>query len=386
QHYAMSDHFYQSTFGESTPQHMNLISGNIHGAICVEVNLDTGKETGKKLDNCSVEKDTGNGKKRTIPAVADGTMISNVDPEYDICSGVKPAASTSTAATSTAIGNAIAPKIGYKIEMTGKNLGDLLTKNHISWGWFSAGFKLPTTEPCKDREEHSGLKDYYPDVEPFQYYAQTSNKDHKLPTAKIGDTDQANHQYGLSDFWKSVNAGYMPDVSFIKAPTYQDGHPGISDPKAEQTFLVNTINDIEKSQHWPNTAIILTWDDSGGFYDHPMPPIISKSNDPKNDELYGPTTLCNPSPAEKITQNDKCGYGPRIPMLIISPYAKENFVEYNKSTDFTSILKFIEDNWNLGRIGGGSLDNKAQSLDNMFDFKSPNVTPIILNSSTGEKN
>ncbi len=385
QHFAMSDHFYQSTFGESTPQHMNLISGNVHGAICVEVYIDTGKETGKKLDNCSVEKDTGNGKKRTIPAVAGGTMISNVDPEYDVCSGAKPAASTATAATPTAIGNAIAPKIGYKIEMKGQNIGDLLTKNHISWGWFSGGFKLPTTGGCDNREEHSGLKDYYPDVAPFQYYAQTSNKDHKLPTAKIGDTDQANHQYGLSDFWKSVNAGYMPDVSFIKAPTYQDGHPGISNPLAEQTFLVNTINSIEKSKQWPNTAIILTWDDSGGFYDHLMPPIISKSNDPKNDELYGPIILCNPSPAEKITQNDKCGYGPRIPMLIISPYAKENFIEYNKSTDFTSILKFIEDNWNLGRIWGGSLDAKAQSLDNMFDFKSQHISPLILNPSTGEK-
>ncbi len=72
-------------------------------------------------------------------------------------------------------------------------------------------------------------------------------------------------------------------------------------------------------------------------------------------------------------------------MLIISPYAKENFVEYTQSTDFTSILKFIEDNWNLGPIGGGSLDTKAQSLDNMFDFKSPHIVPLILNPSSGEK-
>ncbi len=300
QHFAMSDHFYQSTFGESTPQHMNLVSGNIHGAVCVEVNLDTGKETGKKLDNCLVEKDMGNGKKRTIPAVADGTLISNVDPEYDICSGAKSASYTAAAATtSTATGNAIAPKIGYKIEMKGQNIGDLLTKNHISWGWFSGGFKLPTTGGCKDREEHSGLKDYYPDVDPFQYYAQTANEGHKLPTVNIGDTDQANHQYGLSEFWKAVNAGYMPDVSFIKSPTYQQGHPGLSDPLAEQTFLVNTINGIEKSKQWPNTAIILTWDDSGGFYDHMMPSIISKSNDLKNDALYGPTTLCNLPPQQR---------------------------------------------------------------------------------------
>ena len=94
---------------------------------------------------------------------------------------------------------------------------------------------------------------------------------------------------------------------------------------------------------------------------------------------YGFNHLCNPTPAATITQKDKCGYGPRIPLLIISPYAKENFVEYSQNTDFTSILKFIEDNWNLGQIGGGSLDYKANSLNNMFEFKSPNYNTLILN-------
>jgi phospholipase C len=109
------------------------------------------------------------------------------------------------------------------------------------------------------------------------------------------------------------------------------------------------------------------------------------ADDPKNDALYGPTTLCNPPPAAKITQNDKCGYGPRIPVLVVSPYAKLNFVDHTP-TDFTSILKFIEDNWNLGQIGSGSLDTKANSLDSMFDFRSPpHTAPLILNPSTGQK-
>ncbi len=152
----------------------------------------------------------------------------------------------------------------------------------------------------------------------------------------------------------------------------------------EQTFLVDTINRIEKSKYWPDTAIILTWDDSGGFYDHLMPPIVSPSDDPNNDALYGPT-LCNPHHQRSITQNDKCGYGPRIPLLIISPYARENFVEYTKPTDFTSILKFIEDNWGLGQIGSGSLDANANSLHSMFHFKlAPHTTPLILDPSTGE--
>lgn len=363
QHFAMSDHFYQSTFGESTPQHMNLVSGNTHGAYCYDI------LTKKELPDCLVKKD-----KRTIPAVVEKTMISNVDPEYDICSEAKPAGSTGIPT--------------YKIEMKGQNIGDLLNKKDISWGWFSAGFKLVTKGDCNKREKHGGLYDYFPDVEPFQYYKSTSNEQHLPPTsvAKIGDkTDLANHQYSLGEFWEAVNNGYMPAVSFIKAPTYQQGHPGLSDPLAEQTFLVKTINGIEQSKQWPHTAIILTWDDSGGFYDHVMPPIVSPSDDPKNDALYGPTTLCNPPPAAKITQNDKCGYGPRIPLLIISPYAKENFVEYTKPTDFTSILRFIEDNWDLGQIDSGSLDAYTNSLDSIFDFKSPpHTTPLILDPTTGE--
>ncbi len=176
----------------------------------------------------------------------------------------------------------------------------------------------------------------------------------------------------------------MPAVSFIKAPDYQQGHPHSSDPLVEQTFLIETINAIQKLPQWSSTAIILTWDDSGGWYDHVMSPIASKSNDPKNDALYGPTILCNPSPAAKITQNDKCGYGPRIPVLIISQYAKMNYVDHN-TTDFTSILKFIEDNWNLDRIGGGSLDVLANPLNSMFDFRVSHQAPLILNPNTGER-
>jgi phospholipase C len=92
-----------------------------------------------------------------------------------------------------------------------------------------------------------------------------------------------------------------------------------------------------------------------------------------SDALYGPITLCDPHPLVKMTQNDKCGYGPRIPLLVISQYAKVNFVDHTP-TDFTSIIKFIEDNWNLEQIGGRSLDDR--SLDNMFDFTSPPHTKL----------
>jgi len=108
----------------------------------------------------------------------------------------------------------------------------------------------------------------------------------------------------------------MPAVSFLKAATYEDGHPEISDHLAEQAFLVNTINRLEMLTEWNSTAIIISWDDSDSWFDHVMPPTVSQSNDPTNDRLLGSNVL---RMAAHYTFQDRCGYGPRIPLLVISP-------------------------------------------------------------------
>jgi phospholipase C len=199
--------------------------------------------------------------------------------------------------------------------------------------------------------------------------------------AKIGQTDQANHQYDQGDFWAAASNGNLPTVSFLKAPGYQDGQAGYSDPLAEQTFLVNTINQLQKLPQWKNMAIIITCDDSDGWYDHVMSPIVNQSYT-DDDALTGNG---NCGIAANGAYQGRCGYGPRLPLLIISPFAKENFVDHSIS-DQSSILKFIEDNW-LGksRIGDQSFDEKAGSLSNVFDFGNgkPNHS-IILDPSTGQ--
>ena len=153
---------------------------------------------------------------------------------------------------------------------------------------------------------------------------------HLPPTsnATIGHKgDQANHQYDLGDFWTAADSGNLPSVSFIKAATYQQGHPELSDPLKEQTFLVNTLNHLQNIPQWNSTAVIITYDDSDGWYDHVMPPIVSQSNDPKYDRLLGKDGLCGHAPAGAY--QDRCGYGPRLPFLIISPYAKVNYVDHS---------------------------------------------------------
>jgi phospholipase C len=97
------------------------------------------------------------------------------------------------------------------------------------------------------------------------------------------ENNSFDHYFGTFDHY----FGNPDAVSYLKAATYEQGHPKSSDPLAEQTFLVNTITAIQKLPQWNNTAIILTWDDSGGWYDHVMPPIVSPSDDPTYDRLYG---------------------------------------------------------------------------------------------------
>jgi phospholipase C len=353
QHFAMSDNSYNTTFGPSTPGALNLVSGQTHGAISTDPANDTYGAVSTDANGV-------------------GTVINDPDPTFDDCS------TTAHPTVSMVAGNT--------------NIGDLLSAKGISWGFFEGGF-MPTSRTadgkavCGAKHQNVGgnwMQDYIPHHEPFQYYKSTSNPHHLPPTsvAEIGHAGQANHQYDMMDFWKAVDAGNMPAVSFLKAAGYQDGHAGYSDPLDEQTFIVNTINRLQKSPEWKNTAVIIAYDDSDGWYDHVMPPIVSQSNDPVNDALANGS--CGSTAAGGYM--DRCGYGPRLPLMVISPWARENYVDHSV-TDQSSILRFIEDNWRTGRIGDDSFDAKAGTLDNMFDFghRRGGGRRLFLSPATGEK-
>ena len=365
QHFAMSDSYYQTNYGYSTPGHINLVSGQTHWAI------------------------PGNLTKQVY--TSQGTMIGNPDPKYDDCS-----LSVQDTFFVPYFKDPVPDAFPPAIEMTGKNIGDLLNTKNITWGWFSAGFK-PTAPDGKAsincssamHDNGYGVKthDYYASVEPFQYYKSTANPHHIPPTSvtMIGYTDQANHQYDLSDFWAAAEAGNLPAVSFLKAPSYQQGHAGYSGPLLEQSFLVDTINRIQKIPEWNSTAVIITYDDSDGWYDHVMPPLVSTSSDPIFDTLFGQQGLCDNTQHTAVVYQDRCGYGPRLILLAISPFSKTNYIDHHV-TDQTSILRFIEDNWLDGqRIGDHSLDAKAGSIAGMFDFEGGRkpVSSLFLDSSTG---
>lgn len=339
QHFAMSDNSFGSTFGPSTPGAMNLVSGQTHGAEPAVEGL-----------------------------VINGTMIGDPAPAFDDCA-----------------------RRDGGVAFTGRNIGNLLSAKGVAWGWFAGGFR-PTqraadgTAACASEHKNAAgevVPDYLPHHEPFQYFKSTSNPHHLPPVsvAAIGHDGRAHHQYGLRDFWNAVEHGSLPAVSYLKARAYQDGHAGYSGPIDEQHFVVETINRLQQTKYWPSMAIIIAYDDSDGWYDHVMPPIVNQSADPKHDVLLG-EELCG-TPPEGAYQ-DRCGYGPRLPLLVISPWARQNFVDHSL-TDQTSILRFIEDNWQLGRIGDQSFDAKAGTLANLFDFSQINMRRLILDPKTGER-
>jgi phospholipase C len=327
QYYAMSDNSFETTFGVTVVGHLNLVAGETHGAIPSSV-------PGK---------------------VVNGTVIKNVEAGYDDCD------------------------IRTNVQMSGPNIGDLLTSKKVTWGWFYGDFGSINTgsgPECNPR--------YNSHYMPFQYYESTANPHHLPPSSPyvIGtNADQANHQYDLSNFWTAVSLGYMPQVTFLKASSDSTGHPFTSGPLLEQRFLVNTINRLQRTPQWKYMAIIITYDDSDGWYDHVMPPIVNQSSDPGQDRLLGPTGLCGK--AATNAYQDRCGYGPRLPLIVISPWAKSNYIDHTL-TDQTSVLRFIEDNWDLGRLGDPqSFDLKANSLTGMFNFSWPLAPRLKLDPDTG---
>ena len=355
QHFAMSDNFYDTQFGPSTPGALNLISGNTYGGTAV-------------TSSGIVTSDPGAIGSPNSAGL--GTVYGDGDPYYDACSN----------------------QSGPLIKMTGVNVGDLLNAAGVTWGWFQGGFgatdRIHGGFPvCGHKHTNIGgvtVTDYIPHHDPFQYYASTANPLHLAPKnlAEIGHNGQANHNYDIAWFFKDLAAGHMPAVSFLKAPAYADGHAGYSDPLDEQHYLVHTINAIMASPFWKNTAIMITYDDSDGWYDHAMPPILNSSQDPALDALNGTGICGNGTPLGSIM--DRCGYGPRLPFLLISCFARSNYVSHSL-TDQSSILAFIENNWlQSARLGNGSMDALAGSLLDMFHFKNPAARSLILNAKTGE--
>jgi phospholipase C len=423
QHFSMSDNSFGTTFGPSSPGALNLVSGEtgnvgqmINGAATNGDTVSNGQGGASLIndgqpyyDDCSVRdavtmSGTNVGDSLTAAGLSWGFFQGGFRPTTTFAaatSGISPPEPTSTfipdqfkgkfataPASDQGLCNAVHP-VGVAIGGTGG------------------------TTPVGTGTNYGNKDDYIPHHEPFQHYASTANPHHLPPAslAAIGtDTqtttggvpqfDTANHQYDSSDFDALVGAishgflspDHLPAVSFLKAPGYQDGHAGYSDPYDEQQFIVNEINALQHTPDWSSTAVVVAYDDSDGWYDHVFSGVHNASNTsavpipPGPQDFLSGIALCGDTTATPplAGQNGRCGYGPRLPLLVISPWSRQNFVDHTL-TDQSSILRFVEDNWHLPRITG-SFDGMAGSLNKLFDFaEGENNGKLFLDPVTGQR-
>jgi phospholipase C len=439
QHFAMSDNSYGTTFGGTALGHINMISGDTGG-------VDMAHTSGKLTIATSSAPDA----QLTSDGLGGYSLTNNANPYWDDCS-----TKASLAMTGTNIGdelNAAGISWGYFkggfrptttfAQATG---GTQPTSDFIPHEFANASFykSVPhATNMGLCNADHPilaalgghGQYGYNDDLSlnqtPFQFYASTANPHHlSLPTGADGmdtlaglqeighDTqsymtgkpqfDTPNHQYDMSDFDQLVAAisrgelppSALPSVSFLNASTYETGHAADSDPADEQQFITREINALEQTPDWPHTAVILMWDDSDGWYDHAFSgvtnPSLSVADNLTNTTLGTPTSgQCGPKPqpaSPLANEQGRCGFGPRLPLLVISPFARHNYVDHNLS-DQASIINFVEYNWRLPGIAGSAdqvlapADSAAGDpfdLAGAFAFKGPRNARVFLNPNTG---
>jgi len=219
-------------------------------------------------------------------------------PQLDACSATLYQQNQSIGATMT-------PPLTYQ------NVGDQLSAAKISWAWSQEFFS---------NEQNGTCTHYVPQENPFQYFQTTANS--------------ANVQnFTLANFESQLSAGTVPSVMWVNASPGHSMHPGQGNIANGIEWLDNFVQAVKGSDVWANTAIIVIWDESGGWYDHVPPPQF----------------------------NGTIGLGARVPVLVISPLAKTNYIS-NQQMDFVSVLRFIQWNWALGTFAdSGQAGREAQS-------------------------
>jgi phospholipase C len=221
-------------------------------------------------------------------------------------------------------------------------IGNELSAHHISWGYYGEGYNNGKVDAS-----YCGICD------PMQYSA----------SIMTNPALRKNVQHGLGDFDAQAASGTLPAVTFLK-PGDDDGHPGYSTLAAFENFTARAIAAVQgNAKLWRSTAIFVTFDESGGYYDSGYIQPVSFFGD-----------------------------GPRVPMILVSPYARRDAVDHTYN-DHVSILKFIEANWHLGPLSAQSEDNLPNAtpeayvpkvrpaignLMTMFDFHAPDFATIRL--------
>jgi acid phosphatase len=222
---------------------------------------------------------------------------------------------------------------------TTKTIGDTLSAKGVSWAWYAGAWNLALADGRQPPQEKRGIiyvrddnsPNFQPHHQPFNYFARFAP----------GTADRATHLKDGEDFVQAIDSGTLPQVAFYKPAGRLNQHPSYTDLAIGDNHIADLLERLKQSPQWNGMAVIVTYDENGGFWDHVPPPQGTGWGD-----HFGPCT--------------------RIPTLIISPYAKRSFVDAT-SYDTTSILKFITRRFELEPLAG--VREKVGDLTAAFDFR-----------------
>ena len=216
-------------------------------------------------------------------------------------------------------------------EQTYPNIGDRLNAAGISWAWYNEGWNAVKPWALKSafgRDSGSAVVDtnrlYVPHHNPFQFYPSWF------------DNVRAGHIRDSEDFLADAHRGTLPSVSFVKATGVHDEHPADSAPRWGEAWVMSLLRAVADGPAWDKTAVLITYDEGGGFWDHVAPP-----------------------------RPDAYGCGTRIPALLVSPWARRGYVDH-RIADTTSVLAFIETRFGLKPLQ--TRDARAYNLLDGLDF------------------
>jgi phospholipase C len=201
--------------------------------------------------------------------------------------------------------------------LTFPNVGDQLTASKFSWGFYQEFFANEQSGTCIH---------YVPQENPFQYFQTTANS---------GNVQN----FTMSGFSSMLSSGSLPAVMWVQPSPSHSMHPGQGNIANGIEWLDNFVQSVKSSGLWGSSAIIVLWDESGGWYDHVAPPKLSGS----------------------------LGLGARVPVMVISPFAKMGYVS-SQQMDFVSILRFIQWNWALGPFTGSAQATREAQSGNICDM------------------
>jgi acid phosphatase len=215
-----------------------------------------------------------------------------------------------------------------------KTIGDTLSAKGVSWAWYGGAWNLAVKDGMQDPaakrmiiyNNEKGAPYFVVHHQPFNYFARFAP----------GTKDREEHLKDYTDLVAGIDKGQLPQVAFYKPQGTYNEHPGNTDVMSGDIHISELVAKIKASPLWSSTAIIVAYDENGGFWDHVRPP-----------------------------PGDRWGPGTRVPALVISPYARRHYVDHTQY-DTTSILKFITRRFALEPLPG--VRPQMGDLTAAFDF------------------